>query len=326
MKKYIQIWQNRIVRLPVLKQLLEWAKTYDPPGFSEVPVYYVVQFIYRESQKDNLTMRANSIAFSLFLAIFPLLIFLFTLLPHIPIIQDYVIIIDRNLKNVLPTSTHQYVIQIIDDITSIKRSGLLSVGFLLSIFFASNGLITLMKGFDKSYNDVFSRRHWFTKRIVALALTFILSFLFIVVVAMVVVSQSFLDWITAKYIVSDWVLLFYSQSIRIFLGLSLIYTGISLIYQYGPSLHRKLSFFNVGAISSSVMFIAGTWGFSFFINNFGKYNEIYGSIGALIVVMLWFQFSSFILLVGFELNASIAVVKQQMFEDKLNRIDDTNHE
>src|SRR5690606_2339274 len=149
-------------------------------------------------------------------------------------------------------------------------------------------------------------------------LTFVLSMLFIIVISMVIVSKSVLDWITAKYIINDWILLIFSQFIRVVLGISLIYTGISLIYQYGPSLYRKFPFFNIGAITSTILFIFGTWLFSFFINNFGKYNEIYGSIGALIVVMLWFQFSSFILLVGFELNASIVVVKQRMLEDKLN--------
>lgn len=318
LKNYFQIWKSKIIRLPILRQLLEWAKLYAPPGFSDVPVYYVLLFIYEEAKKDNITMRSNSIAFSLFLAIFPLLIFLFTLLPHIPIIQDYVLIIDRNLKNLLPTNAHDYVIQIINDITSIKRSGLLSLGFILSIFFASNGVITLMKGFDKSYDDVFIPRHWLKKRWIAMGLTFVLSLLFIVVIAMVIVSKSVLDWVTAKYIINDWVLIAFSQFIRIVLGISLIYTCISLIYQYGPSLYRKFPFFNAGAITATILFIFGTWLFSFFINNFGQYNEIYGSIGALIVVMIWFQFNSFILLVGFELNASIVVVKQRMLEDKLN--------
>lgn len=313
--KWFTAWLSK---LPVLKQLIEWSKKYVPPGFSGVPVYYVVKFIYEEAVKDNLTMRANSIAFSLFIAIFPSIIFLFTLLPHITIVQDYVLIIDRNLRNILPRDAHAYISQIIADITSIKRSGLLSLGFFLSLFFSSNGVLTLMAGFDKSYNEVFAHRSLVKKRIVALGLTSVLFLLFIVVIAMVVISKSLLDWIESHYVLSDWIFLLFSNTFRYILGFSLIYTGISLIYQYGPSLHRKSAFFNVGAITSTLLFVAGTWLFSFFINNFGKYNEIYGSIGALIVMMIWLQVTSFILLVGFELNASIAVVKRNLMEDQKN--------
>lgn len=305
-----------IVNLPILKQIVDWTKMYAAPGFSGVPIYYIAKFIYDEAQKDNLTMRANSIAFSLFIAIFPTIIFLFTLLPHIPIVQDYVLVIDRNLKSVLPDNAHEYITQIITDITSIKRSGLLSVGFFLSIFFASNGMITLMSGFDKSYNQVFSSRSIFKKRFIALNLTLILTLLFIVVIVMFVVSQSFIDWLSTQYILSDWFIFAFSAGFRYILGIALIYTGISLIYQYGPSLFRKFPFINVGAITASCLLILGTWLFSFFINNFGRYNEIYGSIGALIVVMIWLQVNSFILLVGFELNASIAVVKNNMLKEK----------
>lgn len=317
---------KRLSKLPVLKQLIEWSKAYVPPGFSGVPVYYVAKFIYEEAIKDNLTMRANSIAFSLFIAIFPSIIFLFTLLPHIPIVQDYVLIIDRNLRNILPRDAHAYISQVIADITSIKRSGLLSLGFFLSLFFASNGVITLMAGFDKSYNEVFAYRSLLKKRLIALGLTSVLFLLFIVVIAMVVISTSLLNWIQSHYVLSDWALLLYSNTFRYTLGFFLIYTGISLIYQYGPSLHRKFPFFNVGAITSTFLFVAGTWLFSFFINNFGKYNEIYGSIGALIVVMIWLQVTSFILLVGFELNASIAVVKRNLLEDQMNTNDDINNQ
>ena len=318
LKKLIGHIVSWITQLPILKHLLKWSKSYALPGFSGVPSFYIAKFIFEEAEKDNLTMRANSIAFSLFISIFPAIIFLFTLLPHIPMVQDYVVIIDRNLKNVLPTNAHLYISQIIADITSIKRSGLLSFGFFLSILFASNGMITLMSGFDKSYNQVFSSRSFIKKRLIALGLTLVLSLLFIVVIIMVVVSGSFLTWLSSHYKINDFLLLLFSTGVRYILGILLIYTGISLIYQYGPSLFRKFPFINVGAITSSILFIIGTWLFSFFINNFGKYNEIYGSIGALIVIMIWFQVTSFILLVGFELNASVAVIKSNMIVEKIN--------
>lgn len=319
MKRKIRNAREYIKNLPLISKIVFWSKNYTPPGFGRVPLYHVILFILKEAKEDKLTTRANSVAYSLFLAIFPGILFMFTLLPLIPIVQDYTLMLDKNSQNLLPSSTHDYLFGIIRDITSIKREGLLSLGAFLALFFSSNGMLTLMSGFDKSYENTFSRRSYIKKRLIALALTLVLSLLFIVVLLVLVLGDQILHWIDSRFNIPVTLLFLTSSMFRWILGITVIYTGISLIYRYGPSMYRKTSFVNLGAIMATFLFIAITFMFSFAINKFGRYNELYGSIGALIVTMVWFQINAFILLVGFELNASIAVNKDLLFPEKTNQ-------
>jgi len=318
LKKRLEKIHNWICQLPILKTFLEWTKKYSPPGFSGVSIHDLVQFVIEETQKDNLTTRANSVAYSLFIAIFPAIIFLFTLLPLIPIIQDYTLMLNENTKDLLPKSTHDYIFNIIHDLTSIKREGLLSIGFILSLFFSSNGMLTLMSGFDKSYNHTFTQRGYFKKRLIAIVLTVVLAVLFIISIVLLVLGGQLFEWLDASFVLPQWFIFIFSAAFRWGASILLIYTGISLIYQYGPSMYRKSRFINIGAITATIFFLIVTFAFSFVVNNFSRYNEIYGSIGALIVTMLWFQINSFILLVGFELNASLAVNKALLRAKRLD--------
>lgn len=266
-------------------------------------------------QKDSLTTRANSISFSLFLSIFPAIIFLFTLLPLFTVVKDYTLMLSEQLEGVIPKSAHEYIFSIIYDITSIKRDGLLSLGAVLALFFSSNGMLTLMSGFDKAHKHTFKPRHWLYTRLVAISLTVVLSLLLIVSLVMMVVENKVMDYLSNVYHIADSLLVSFSIFNWIF-AVFMVYTGISLIYTFGPSMHRRIPFINIGSIIATLFSLLTSLGFSYFINNFGRYNEIYGSIGALIVMMVWIQFNSFILLVGFELNASISVHKTIRFKKK----------
>ena len=292
-----------------LKRLLSWSKTFIPRGFSGVSLYEVVTFVLKETQKDNLTTRANSVSFSLFLSIFPAIIFIFTLLPLFTIVQDYTTMLSDQLRGVIPKNAHEYIYSIINDITSIKRDSLLSFGALLALFFSSNGMLTLMSGFDKAHHETFKPRKWYISRLIAIGLTVVLTLLLIVSLIMLVLEGHVITYLRDVIRFSD-VLIFLFSVFNWFFAIFLVYTGISLIYTLGPSMHRRIPFINVGALIATILSLITSLGFSYFINNFGRYNEIYGSIGALIVIMVWIQFNSFILLVGFELNASISVHKQ----------------
>jgi len=276
--------------------------------------------------RDNISTRANSVAFSLFLAIFPFIIFLFTLLPILfqpsdfaQILQNilpasegitesssYLDILSDYLESILPNSANQYLLGIIDSIIGIQREGLLSLGFILAIFFASSGMLTLMSGFDKSYSESFKTRSYLKKRGVAIALTVLLSVLFISSFFLLIIGNLILSYISEKIGLTDgsiWLLSFFKAAVAFLL----LYIGVTIIYRYGPSLKKRIPFINPGSIIATLLSILTSFGFSYFVNNFGRYNELYGSIGALIVIMLWLQFNAFVLLIGFELNASIAV-------------------
>jgi len=313
---------RKIYKIPYVLPLLHWSRNYSPPGFSNISLYQALRFVIIEAQKENISTRANSVAFSLFLSIFPAIIFLFTLLPLLPIVQDYTTMMSEQLEGVIPDNAHAYIFGIISDLTSIKRDGLLSLGAILALFFSSNGMVTLMSGFDKAYNDTFKHRPWWKTRLIALALTGILTLLLILSLIILIVQNNLITTLRFTYEIPE-IFLFLLPLINWGLAIGLVYTGISIIYRYGPSMYRRIPFLNIGSILATLLSLSTSIIFSYFINNFGRYNEIYGSIGALIVIMVWIQLNSFIILIGFELNASLAVHKTLRFlkKQKLIKLD-----
>jgi membrane protein len=296
-----------------VKGTLDWSKTRVLPGTGGVTFFEIGKFIWEESKKEGLTTRANSIAFSLFLGIFPFIIFLFTLLPYLPITEDYTLALSNSTKNVLPKNAHAYLMEIIHDITMIKRGGLLSIGFLFALYFASNGVLSLMKGFDKSYKEHFAQRSIWFKRLIALLIVIVLG-------AIAAGSISF--FVFSRYVFAlldgavnttrdDKIFYFIYDFLKVISVIGLVIIAVNSIYYFGPSFRKKLPFFNIGSLVASSLILISSLVFAFFINNFGKFNEVYGSIGALIVILLWIKINSFILLVGFELNAAIAVNRKK---------------
>lgn len=305
-------WAKKQIRI-----VLGWSKKYSLPGFSGVPIYNMVRFIYLEMINDNISTRSMAVAYSVFIAIFPFMIFLFTLLPYLPFTADYLAIIETYVNNFLPTNAADYLLEIIRGLATRERGGLQSVGILLSLFFSSSGMLTVMYGFDKSNNhkEAFAQRGYIKMRWIALILTLTLSLLFVSSFVLLIMGDFLMGYIKEYFLLTDdlgYVLLIIKYSIAIFLLL----TAIAIIYRFGPSLRNKLPFFNTGALVATIVSLIVSFGFSYYVNNFGTYNKIYGSIGALIVIMLWLQFIAFAILIGFEINASIAVNKEILFPKK----------
>ncbi len=300
---------------PLVLGLVSWAKRTSFPGFFRVPIFDVGVFIYNESQRRDLTTRANSMAFSFFLSLFPALIMLFTLLP---LLQEYILgflmddenyyeVLHRQIQDIMPGNAGNSLFEFIQDITTNPRIGLLSFGFILSLFFSSNGMMTLMHSFDKSYLDTtFKHRSGIKKRGIAILLTLQLGILLIASVILIILGN-YLIGVIADFIQLDFFTKYSLYFIRWLVILALFYTGISIIYRYGASMYRKFKFITPGATLAAILSILSSVIFSFFVDNFGSYNKLYGSIGTVIVIMIWIQLNAFILLVGFELNASIAV-------------------
>jgi len=289
-----------------VRQLIDWSKQYHFPGSGGVAVFDVVQFIYYETQKDSIVTRANSIAFSLFLSIFPFIIFLFTLLPYLPFTADYTNMISISTAKLLPKTAHDYLMNIIVDITHIRRDGLLSLGFFFALFFSSNGMLTLMHGFDKTYKASFRNRSIFLKQGIALLLTGLLGILLLLSIVLLIMGEDFFG-LVQDVVHNDKLTLILYNVIRWVSAFTMLYIGINIIYYFGPSLRKRLPFINPGCIVASLLSLLSSFLFAFFVNSFGQYNQLYGSIGALIVVLLWLKINAFILLAGFELNAAIVV-------------------
>lgn len=295
---------------PKIIGVLDWSKKVSFWGFSGVPLYDTIRFIYHEMMRDNITTRANSVAFSLFIAVFPFIMFLFTLLPYIPISADYLNLMSEYIHNALPDNAADYLMNIIINLVSIERSDLRSFGFLLTIFFASNGVLTLMYGFDKAYEEKFKNRSYLRMRMIAIGLTLVLSVLFITSFVLLVLGNLILEQLTASITMDTWKYILI-RAIKYMFAISLLYVGIATIYKFGPSFKKKLPFFNTGATIATIFSVVISLLFSYYVNNFGRYNELYGSIGALIVVLLWLQFNAMAILIGFEFNASIVMNKDK---------------
>ncbi|MEZ4911633.1 MAG: YihY/virulence factor BrkB family protein [Saprospiraceae bacterium] len=299
---------------PWILSILEWSKDFSPFGFHGVSLYQAFVQIIEETNLSNIINRANSIAYSLFLSLFPTIIFIFALLPLMPVAIDFTASLKESTKDIIPYTAHKYIFDIVNDLVLIKRQGLLSLGAILALYFSSNGMLTLMGGFDKTYSEVFKKRNFIVQRFWAIGLTLLLTLLLIIALTIPVLQEYFLSFLEGYFSIpkfSNDILALLMWFITIFI----IYTGISFIYRFGPSMYRKINFFNIGALLATVFTLVLSKLFSIYINNFGSFNEVYGSIGALMVLLIWIQLNSMILLIGFEINASIVISAQKSLDN-----------
>lgn len=291
---------------PIIKTVVRWSKKTCLPGFDNVSIFNIIKFTITELKKDSITTRADAVAFNLFISLFPFIIFILPIIANTPFGVNYLTLFRQSIKGVLPASAENYIFQMVDGIQQEGNFGLLSIGFFLAIFFASNGMSKLMQGFDKSHSTTFRKRNFLNHRLVAIALTVLLVILGVFSITLIILFQQIMTVITSALDIGDGVILPFGI-LRWIVLLLLFYSVITSIYRYGPSMHQRLNFFSPGATLATVLSILSSVMFSYFVNQFSSYNEIYGSISALIVTLIWLQINAFILLIGFELNASIAV-------------------
>lgn len=282
------------------------------PGFDKVPIYYVLYFFSQALFKGALTTRAASVSFSFFIAIFPGIIFLFTLIPIIPIpgFQETLL---QQITGALPTGVKEITYSTIVDLINTPREGLLSFNFVLALFFATNGIFSLIEEFNNT--ALFSeKRNYFTQRLVALFLVIILTILVITAIALVMFSGFAVDYALEMGLVGEGLgvfMVYVAKWLTVFL---LYYFAISFLYYLGPAKRKTWQFFSPGSSLATLLVILTSVAFSYYVSNLNQYNKIYGSIGTILIVMLWININSYLLLIGFELNASI---KKARLEGKI---------
>lgn len=290
---------------PLLKAITHWAQTHSFPGFFGVPFFDVGIFLYNETKRVTLFSRANAMAFSFFLALFPAIIFLFTVATMLPIYTAFEQEINGYIDLIMPNDAGKELQSTIKELVK-PNSNLLSVGFVLAIYFSSNGMLSMMQGFEKTHLKTFHSRSAFKKRLIAIGLTLQLAFLVAASVLMIVLGDLVINWVTDFLHLTNNT----GTAIAVFrwlVMLLLFYFSIAMIYRYGAALNVRFKWVTPGATLATILSILTSVAFSFYVNAFGNYNKVYGSIGTIIVLMLWIQLNCFILQVGFELNASIAV-------------------
>lgn len=286
-----------------LKPLITISKHLRLPGFEGLPLYDVGDFFIKRISEGELQTRARSLAFSFFLALFPTIIFIFTLIPYIPIdsFQEQLLML---IKDFLPASTFDSAEETIKDIILHQRGGLLSLGFIFALFISADGVMALMTWFNKSYHGKEQRSAW-KFRIMAIALTITLALLVFLAIGLIATTEYIYYYLEEKRILVNVMQLTVLSVGKWIILLSLCFSAISLLFYFGPSKHEKLKFISAGSSLATLLIVITSLGFNFFITNFSQYNKVYGSIGTLIIILVWIYINSFVLLVGYELNVSI---------------------
>jgi membrane protein len=304
-------WTHRfLLRFEFYKKFIHWSKTYILPGFDPLPLYDVMAFFASEVQERTLLNRASSLAFNFMLAFFPGTIFLFTLIPFIPIhhFQQHLLTL---LSTVLPYNAYMTFESTIRYIVNIHNVRLLSFGFLAALYFATNGIINLMRAFNRS-SLVVEKRPWWTRRFVAIALTLVISFALLTAISVMIAGETIISYLKS-HIDSHGHFWYYLIAFsRWIIVVAIFLVSISLLYRYGPANKVKWKFLSTGSILATGLAVITSMGFNYYINNFSSYNKFYGSLGTLIILMLWLYLNSLILLIGFELNASIDFSKRNI--------------
>lgn len=301
------ILTNRLKNSPVLKPIIELIDSVKLPGFNGFSFFDLIEMYFLGIVKGALTARAGSISFSFFMAIFPFLLFVLNLIPFIPIDNLDSIVLDF-IEILLPNDSQGFFSVIFQDIQDKPRGGLLSSVFLLSIILTANGVSAIFAGFEESYHIEFSR-NFFKQYLYSMGVAVLLACTLLIAVIVAVYFEIYI-YNNIKDLLQntlDWIRI--GQSLFYIL---LTYFSVSILYYFGTIEGRKSKFFSPGALMTTSLIMLTTWFFGIYIENFSTYNQLYGSIGALLIFMLYIWLNSNVLLLGFELNATLMRLKNKV--------------
>ena len=302
--------KNIFEKFPLLRWIINFIKSIKLPGLTGLSLYDLLEMYILGIIHGALTIRASAIAFSFFMAIFPFLLFILILIPYIPIDgfqNDFLRVLNTTLP---PTTSDFFNKNIFDNINNQSTGGLLSSVFIVSMFLMANGVNAIFSGFQNSYHQQLNR-NFINQYIHAIGVSLLLVVILILTIAglgfieIYVVHPIYenLDFLDSSYELA-WL------NILKFLFFSLmIYIGISVLYFFGNSKLERSSFYSIGALLTMILVISNSFLFSVYIDNFSSYNQLYGSIGALVVLMFYLWLNAIILILGFELNTSLQKLK-----------------
>lgn len=303
---FINRIKNTITHSSITRFLVMKSKRILLPGFNGIPLYNVIEFFIQQVRKVGMKERAAAIAFNFVMAIPPAIIFLFTLIPYMPFSKQIESSIYVLIRDIIPGQEHNSpIVKYLHEFISKPRTGLLSLGFILSLYFSSNAVLGIMRSFNKGYIG-FKERTGLQKRGVALQLTLILYILVLVSVLLLIARGAVLKY----FGISNPDIRNVINSIRWIIIILLFFGCVSYIYKHAPAVDKKWKLINPGSILASLLMILFTYLFSYWVNHFAAYDQIYGSISTLLILMALIYFNSLVLLIGFELNVSISSLKK----------------
>ncbi len=279
------------------------------PGFEDLNLYQVGKFLFKQLNTLGLYDRASAISFNLIMALPAALLFLFSVIPYFPKTLKIKKQILSIFKDIAPnSSTYKFITDIINDLLS-QHVGIFSFGFILLLFYSSNAMTGIIRSFDKSIMQ--DKPFFMHLRMRALRLTIILILLVFASIIVLVGQDQLTTLLREVFEIKRSSILPYWNILRWSIIVLLLFFGNAFIYKYAPLIKEKWSLASPGALLSTILMLLTTLGFSYWVNNFSSYNKIYGSIGTVLVVMTLVYINAIILLIGFELNVSIEVLKKE---------------
>ncbi|BCY29516.1 YihY/virulence factor BrkB family protein [Flavobacterium okayamense] len=299
--------ENRLNKIPIIKQLVVLAKKITFESLQGLSFYDIIEMYILGILKGAFSNRASAIAFSFFMALFPFALFILNLIPYIPIENfqdDFLYFISQNV----PPNTYDAIQEIVYDILNNSYKGLLSSGFILSIFLMTNGINAILGGFELSEHITITRG-FFKQYFIALAISIAFSLILIVTVVAIIFFEVLIQKIKSRGLISDDVYLI-ELGRYVFLILMILITT-SILYKFGTKETSKITFISYGAVFTTILFVISSYVFGVYVEKFARYNELYGSIGTLLVLMFYIWINCVVLLLGFELNATLSKLKRK---------------
>lgn len=301
--------ESAIVNNPVARYIQAKSKKIILPGFEGVPLYDVVMFFVKQMNKVGLNDRAAAVSFNFLMAIPAATIFLCTLIPYMPISREITIELLDLTKLIAPDEkTYGLVATFLNDFLNTPRSGLLSLGFLVAVFYASNAVMAIMRSFNRSLH-YHKERGFLKERWTAIKLTTVVILIIIATFTLLVTQGELFRFLMEKLEITNPIIRQLIHSIRWIIIILLILYLTGYIYKYAPAITKRWKLASPGAIFATFLLVLSTFAFSFWVNNFGTYNKVYGSIGTIMILMFLIYINSLILLIGYELNVCIHSLK-----------------
>jgi membrane protein len=273
------------------------------PGFDGIPIREVFQFVIRGFRKGVLVTRASSIAFNLLMAVLPATIFLFTLIPFIPI-PNFQIELIKLFESIFPANAYNLMENTIIDIVTNKSGGLLLVMFFATIIFSTNGIHAVLHAFVVTSHS-FKPRSWVNQRKVSVLLLLIGILMIAAAGMLIIFGKSAVNRLVELEILEKSLVISILVFLKWIVVVLLLFVAISFLYYLAPAKRHDFRFITPGSTLATILFIITSLGFSAYVNSFGQYNKLYGWIGTLMVILVWLYLNSIALLIGFELNLSI---------------------
>ncbi len=302
--------EEYIYRLPVIRLLIRISKRFRPPGFEGISLYDVTRFFIQQIQKGSLNQRAAAISFNFIMALPPACIFLFSLVPLFPIADQFYNEVNAFVREITPNeATRDAVESFLADFFKRPKNSLLSIGFITSLYFSSNAVLGIIHSFNQSIRET-EIKNFFAYRWKAIRLTFVIILIFIASIILLITQGALFNWLLLLLKIDSVFIKWLIIIVRWVVIVGLFFYSIAFIYKHAPSVEKKWKLISPGSIVASALIILFTFLFSFWINNFAVYT-IYGSIGTILILMIFINFISLVLLIGFELNVSIKLLKKQ---------------